>query len=331
MFDFELQQRFQCTGCQKVRYTTEKHNQLNLILLKEDGVDVEWVELKDCLDRYFSDEEFEANCAECSKKTIFNKTVRFLNYPKVLMMSLQRFTFTGWVPAKVKAGLKAEESKLDMEQYRGVEGRQEGENAIPEDVEMEVEVEPEIDIEILNGVIGMGIPELGAKHAIISTGNSNAELAVAWYFENMGNPILEQPIQKIKKKVGGGGSSSGPEPNSDHVATLQSMGYTEQKCKKALIETGNDIERAMDWIFNHPDDDGSMVEAGNQEKWEPDQSPGIYNMQGLVTHLGTSVHSGHYVAHIKKGDEWILYNDHKVAHSIDAPVDKAFLYFWTKE
>lgn len=49
---------------------------------------MEWVELKDCLDRYFSDEEFEANCAECSKKTIFNKTVRFLNYPKVLMMSL---------------------------------------------------------------------------------------------------------------------------------------------------------------------------------------------------------------------------------------------------
>jgi ubiquitin carboxyl-terminal hydrolase 5/13 len=36
----------------------------------------------------------------------------------------------------------------------------------------------------------MGFPELSAKHALIQTGNSNPEAALAWLFENMENPIL---------------------------------------------------------------------------------------------------------------------------------------------
>jgi len=36
----------------------------------------------------------------------------------------------------------------------------------------------------------MGIPELAGKHALIETGNSNAEIAIQWYFENMDNPKL---------------------------------------------------------------------------------------------------------------------------------------------
>ena len=34
----------------------------------------------------------------------------------------------------------------------------------------------------------MGIPENHAKHAVFNTGNASAELACAWYFENMDNP-----------------------------------------------------------------------------------------------------------------------------------------------
>jgi ubiquitin carboxyl-terminal hydrolase 5/13 len=45
------------------------------------------------------------------------------------------------------------------------------------------------------------------------------------------------------------------------------MGFPEKKCKKALRECQNDPERAMDWIFSHPDDDGqeedSQMEAAN--------------------------------------------------------------------
>ena len=34
----------------------------------------------------------------------------------------------------------------------------------------------------------MGVPEQAAKHALYNTGNNSADMAVAWYFENMENP-----------------------------------------------------------------------------------------------------------------------------------------------
>jgi len=34
----------------------------------------------------------------------------------------------------------------------------------------------------------MGVPEQAAKHALYTTGNSSADMAVMWYFENMDNP-----------------------------------------------------------------------------------------------------------------------------------------------
>ena len=36
----------------------------------------------------------------------------------------------------------------------------------------------------------MGVPENAAKHAIYNTGNSSAEMAIMWYFDNQGNPSL---------------------------------------------------------------------------------------------------------------------------------------------
>lgn len=41
------------------------------------------------------------------------------------------------------------------------------------------------------------------------------------------------------------------------------MGFTRPQCVKALQETNGDQERAVDWIFSHPDDDGSPDEVLN--------------------------------------------------------------------
>jgi uncharacterized UBP type Zn finger protein len=45
----------------------------------------------------------------------------------------------------------------------------------------------------------MGVPELGAKHALHKTGNNSADMAVAWFFENMDNPVINEPL--LIKKV----------------------------------------------------------------------------------------------------------------------------------
>ena len=40
--------------------------------------------------------------------------------------------------------------------------------------------------------------------------------------------------------------------------------------------------------------------------------PAKYILKAFISHKGPSVHSGHYVAHIRIGDAWILFNDEKV-------------------
>lgn len=67
-----------------------------------------------------------------------------------------------------------------------------------------------------------------------------------------------------------------------------------------------------------------------QESIEIDSKPAVYQLHGVVTHLGASVGSGHYVAHIKKEGEWVLYNDNKVAASSDPPLGMGYIYFFKR-
>jgi ubiquitin carboxyl-terminal hydrolase 5/13 len=52
----------------------------------------------------------------------------------------------------------------------------------------------------------MGVPELGAKHALYKTGNNSADMAVAWFFENMDNPVINEPLM-VKKASSKGGDN----------------------------------------------------------------------------------------------------------------------------
>ena len=51
------------------------------------------------------------------------------------------------------------------------------------------------NLECLELVLGMGISENAAKRALYYTGNDNAELAVAWVFENIEDPELHEPFE----------------------------------------------------------------------------------------------------------------------------------------
>lgn len=64
--------------------------------------------------------------------------------------------------------------------------------------------------------------------------------------------------------------------------------------------------------------------------------PANYKLIAFITHKGPSVHSGHYVAHIRKGaeGEWIFFNDEKVVKADENSVDDlkklAYLYFFVR-
>ena len=66
----------------------------------------------------------------------------------------------------------------------------------------------------------------------------------------------------------------------------------------------------------------------------PDRaSLGVFKMQSFITHLGASIHAGHYVCHIKSEadpSKWIYFNDAKVAETVEPPVRKGYMFFFRK-
>lgn len=43
-----------------------------------------------------------------------------------------------------------------------------------------------------------------------------------------------------------------------------------------------------------------------------DDGEGKYTLMAVVSHMGKSTDHGHYVCHIRKGEDWVLFNDEKV-------------------
>jgi len=77
------------------------------------------------------------------------------------------------------------------------------------------------------------------------------------------------------------------------------------------------------------DNSQAIKESNLFECQKPDS--GNYEFTKFITHLGASVHAGHYVCHIKKGKDWIYFNDAKVAQCPEPPFGKGFVYIFEKK
>jgi ubiquitin carboxyl-terminal hydrolase 5/13 len=51
----------------------------------------------------------------------------------------------------------------------------------------------------------------------------------------------------------------------------------------------------------------------------------------MISHIGKNTGSGHYVAHLKKGGRWVIFNDEKVALSSSPPYMHAYLYLFERK
>jgi ubiquitin carboxyl-terminal hydrolase 5/13 len=82
----------------------------------------------------------------------------------------------------------------------------------------------------------------------------------------------------------------------------------------------------VEWLFNHPDDTGEAAAPSSAPAAASPSVPGStelparYQLKAFISHKGPSVHSGHYVAHIRVGDNWVLFNDEKVVKADEESV-----------
>ncbi|KAF7724024.1 hypothetical protein EC973_001431 [Apophysomyces ossiformis] len=330
VFDFMLEERLQCGACKKVRYQISKTNSISMNVparnvsgtdLSDEKATFEPVDIYECLDLFVQEETVEGyNCPNCKDKTTAHKSVKFHTFPEILAIHARRFAFIDWVPRKLNVPITFPDSPLQLQRYQG-SGQQPDEELLPE--EEAPSSEPSFDQASLDQLLAMGFPENRCKRALINTGHNGAEVAMNWIFEHMDDPDVDAPLETT--------ATSACSVSEEQISILCAMGFSAAQAKKALRETNNDTERAVDWLFNHPDDTGEdtiTAPSSAASSSAGDATPPFdYIVKSFVSHKGTSVHCGHYVAHVYKDNQWILFNDNKVAVAPSPPIGEAYLYF----
>ncbi|KAE8144286.1 hypothetical protein BDV25DRAFT_167187 [Aspergillus avenaceus] len=341
-FNFIMEQRLQCLSCKKVRYRTDEQDNISMPvpvrrLPTADDADLidrfETVSLFDCLDAFMSDELVELSCPSCGNKDGFSKRSSFRTLPQQLVINARRFELINWVPTKLDIPVSVDEGPLDLSDYLSP-GPRADEELLPDiDDPQEGFVPNQLAFDQL---LSMGFPVNRCEKALYKTGNSDLEAAMNWLFAHIEDHDIDEPL--FSKRV----IDNQHDPLK--VAQLGEMGIDEVRAKSALAATDGDINRAIDWVFSHPDEvedvrgDAGGNSSGQSKKVGYDSTPARYKLRAIVCHKGSSVHAGHYVAFVQKalpdkpGLSWVLFNDEKVVKNEDIQEMKkyAYLYFFSR-
>ncbi|KAL4987486.1 hypothetical protein BDW68DRAFT_160902 [Aspergillus falconensis] len=341
-FKFNIEQRLQCLKCRGVRYRLDEQDNISIpvparrVNIPDDirpDSPFEPATLFDCLDAFTADEIVDLRCTSCDSQEKFSKRSAFRTMPAELVINARRFELINWVPTKLDIPVQVEDASIDLSRYLST-GPDEGEDLLPEDEESDGVFE--VNMDILNQLLAMGFPRVRCEKALYSTGNSNAEAAMNWLLSHMDDPDIDEPIHK--KHAAGIGAD---QEDSVKIAQLSEMGIDDSRARKALAATDGDINRAIDWVFSHPDDgDESPIHpqpSGNADM--PALSgfattPATYQLRSIICHKGASVHAGHYVAFVRKrlpgksGLSWVMFNDEKVVEVDDVQEMKKFAYVY---
>ncbi|KAI9328678.1 hypothetical protein DFJ73DRAFT_800540 [Zopfochytrium polystomum] len=341
VFQFTLEQRLQCERCRHVRYTQEKDVTslaLPVPAIKDDSGAYSAVSYENCLGSLFSEEQRTFNCPVCKDKTSLTTLTRIRQFPRVLVTPTNRFVIgANYVMEKLNVAIKAP-MHLDIGIFRAPP-RSSDETPFPEGADDQVKSGPAVDENAVDQLMAMGFPRNRCVRALVKTGNNGPDIAMNWLFEHMEDPDIDDPIEESK---GGGGSSAGP--SEEAIQSLIDMGFSRAQAKKAMSQTDNNMERAVDWLFSHMDDipdeaadDGAAGTAAHASAQaasadDVDALPAKYELIGFISHKGTSAHCGHYVAHLRKGDQWVLFNDNKVVEVPDVAkaVGDGYIYIYRR-
>ncbi|KAF8323856.1 ubiquitin carboxyl-terminal hydrolase 14 [Clavulina sp. PMI_390] len=349
VFRHGVEQRLQCLECRRVSYRVDSADVVSVPVPSrvkgkdEDGKTLyEDVDFMECLDGFTGSEALEYRCPSCNKNVTAVKQSKFATFPDVLVIHARKFQLVDWVPQKLDIPLRLPATNdIALDKYLG-SGHQAGEELLPSEAAASpaAPAAPQFNEEALEQLQSMGFPLIRCQRALLATGNSDANAAMEWLFGHMDDPDIDAPLPTAAQAGVGAGPSS--DPPAESIQMISEMGFTAKQAKKALKECNNDPERAIDWLFSHPDDQGDedipdAATSTSATATAPGGSstlPAKYALKAFISHKGPSVHSGHYVAHVKQTDgSWVFFNDEKVVKADTESLDtlKPFAYLYVFE
>ncbi|KAK4484369.1 hypothetical protein RD792_006947 [Penstemon davidsonii] len=353
-FKFGIEERLECSSG-KVAYNKRNDYILSLnipldkainkgefiLLLSSDEIVRPRVKLMDCLHCFSAPEELhDFYSTAINAKTTAIKTAGLTSFPDYLVLHMRKFVLEeGWVPKKLVIVLLwigftdvyiDVPGTIDISHMRS-KGLQPGEELLSENAASDDKIDANEDIVLQ--LVSMGFQHLHCQKAAINTFNAGVEEAMNWLLNHMNDPDIDEPIVKEPKGA--------PFIDPSTLDTLINFGFEEAIARKALQASGGDIERATEWIFNPPSEMSNMDVTPSSSSAAvdaplPDGEGNFalifaeYRLMGLVSHIGTSTHCGHYVAHIYKEGRWVIFNDDKVGVSKNPPIDMGYLYFFER-
>eukprot|EP01128_Nolandella_sp_AFSM9_P000933 TRINITY_DN1105_c0_g1_i2.p1 TRINITY_DN1105_c0_g1~~TRINITY_DN1105_c0_g1_i2.p1 ORF type:complete len:826 (-),score=182.12 TRINITY_DN1105_c0_g1_i2:103-2445(-) len=284
------------------------------------------IRLEDCLASYFAPSTIEGwRSPATNSLTTATTSKKMGEFPPVLALTMSRFGFNRetLTASKMEQFLVVPET-LHLDQYRG-KGMLADEKPMPQQTEEKLV----LDEGVIQQVMGMGFSRVRAERAAFGTLGQGPQAAIEWIFSHADDPDLDVPLPQLAS------SSVSTSVDEAAVGNLMDMGFSRPQCVKALKETQNNVERAVEWLFSHPDDNGMEIDepVSEAEGQAPNlnTAPGDYRLKAFITHMGSNLESGHYVAHIRINDQWIFYNDGKVCESQAPPLELGYLYFYERQ
>ena len=349
-FRFVLEQKLQCLSCKKVRYTSNEQDNIFIDVPLEKLPPVEGqgeaaykpVTLKQCLDNFTALETVELTCSACGSKDGYTKQSLFKTFPTTLVVNARKMTIENWVPRKVDVPVIVSDEPFPLDEYLSP-GHQPSEELLPDEEPSAPAFAP--NEAALESLMAMGFPRNRCEKALHATGNTDANTAMEWLFGHMEDPDIDEPLVLAPAAAAAGSSAAGHD-SPEKIEMLGAMGFGAPQARKALKETGGDVERAVEWLFNHPDEQGDFGDEAAAQEEQPNKDtvpagtadlPANFQLHSIVCHKGTSIHAGHYVAFIRKildtqTPKWVLFNDEKVVEAADVEEMKktAYVYFFNR-
>lgn len=360
----KLQSRLQCRACKRVRYLSEESLLLSAPVAsssEEPSTDINGgPSMGSCVAALFSEEQIDDfDCPHCQKKTTAATSLSMTNMPDFVAIQLRRFVVDvsrGFDVRKVDTTVSST-LELNLEVFRAPARGSGG-----EELEMPATAPPEakrvsVDSEMVEMLVSMGYSEMLASQALSAAGGSNLEAALEWILSKPSDTTMDVSVPAKRRKDN--------RLSRAVIEQVMSVGFAEDLAIRGLEAVSGQglpdfalADAAVEWLLAGPagettgDPSGAAAETGFPSPHgvaDVGAAPstaavldgrGQYDLFAIISHIGRSTSSGHYVAHIKKVmatpadsppiEQFVLFNDEKVAISQETPLGLGYLYFYRR-
>jgi ubiquitin carboxyl-terminal hydrolase 5/13 len=285
------------------------------------------------------------------------RRTRLLSLPPYLCIVLGRYELSAdWTQKKIDAD-------VDMPYTLSFPGAlvspsggglQPGEAPLPEDTSAAAAAAPPPsapvpDEDLVARLVSMGFPDGACRRAALAS--TNDETATEWLLAHMDDADFSADYKPAPAAASASASAAPAPVSEESLALLIDMGFARDLSQRALRACGNDLERSTEWLFSH---DSTMEDAAPASEAPrgpvldslevPASSDARYEISAIISHMGSSTGTGHYVAHVRKDPqgrplgaapdagslEWTLFNDAKVARSKNPPLEAGYVYVYRR-